>query len=82
MVVWQARELDRLTQRHIAYEWLCGDVSVNYHMLSDFRSNNVSSTQLLTASVATLMQQGLVELNEVAQDGLRVRARWNQDVSS
>src|ERR1700722_3245968 len=70
-----ARELDRLTQRHIAYEWLCGGVSVNYHTLSDFRSNNAAFLdQLLTASVATLMQQGLVELNEVAQDGLRVRA--------
>ena len=70
-----ARELDRLTREHIAYEWVCGDVSVNYHTLSDFRSNNgVFLSGLLTQSVATLLQQGLVNLQEVAQDGLRVRA--------
>jgi transposase len=73
--VGSARELDRLTQQHIAYEWLCGEVSVNYHTLSDFRGNNEAFLdQLLTESVATLMHQGLVDLNEVAQDGLRVRA--------
>jgi len=73
--VGSARELDRLTGLHIAYEWLCGGVSVNYHTLSDFRSDNEALLSgLLTQSVATLMQQGLVELQEVAQDGLRVRA--------
>ena len=38
--VGSARALDRLTQLHIAYEWLCGEVSVNYHTLADFRSKN------------------------------------------
>jgi len=73
--VGSARALDRLTEQHIAYEWLCGTVSVNYHTLSDFRSQNGAFlSDLLTQSVATLLQQGLVELEEVAQDGLRVRA--------
>jgi transposase len=73
--VGSARELDRLTREHLAYEWLCGAVSVNYHTLSDFRSDNEEFlSQLLTQSVAVLMQQGLVELQEVSQDGLRVRA--------
>ena len=73
--VGSARELDRLTEMHIAYEWLCGEVSVNYHTLSDFRSKNETLlSALLTQSVATLMRQGLVDLQEVAQDGLRVRA--------
>jgi transposase len=70
-----AREVDRLTRQHIAYEWLCGEVSVNYHTLADFRSQNEEFLSgLLTESVATLMEQGLVDLEEVAQDGLRVRA--------
>lgn len=70
-----ARELDRLTERHIAYEWLCGTVSVNYHTLSDFKNRNVEFfSRVLTQSVAALMRQGLVELHEVAQDGVRVRA--------
>ena len=29
-----ARELERLSQEHRAYEWLRGEVPVNYHMLS------------------------------------------------
>jgi hypothetical protein len=27
-----------LCKNHLAYQWLCGGVSVNYHMLADFRS--------------------------------------------
>lgn len=73
--VGSARELDRLTEQHIAYEWLCGGVPVNYHTLADFRSTNAALlSELLTQSVATLMHQGLVDLEDVAQDGLRVRA--------
>ena len=35
-----ARRLARLCEQHVAYQWLCGGVTVNYHMLSDFRSQN------------------------------------------
>jgi transposase len=70
-----ARALDKLCEEHVAYRWLCGGVGVNYHTLSDFRTaHEVVLDDLLTQSVATLMSQGLVELNRVAQDGIRVRA--------
>ena len=70
-----ARELDRLCQEHLAYQWLCGGMTVNYHSLADFRVNHLDVLdQLLTDSVATLLHQGLVELQRVAQDGLKVRA--------
>lgn len=70
-----ARQLDRLCKRDLAYMWICGEVGVNYHTLSDFRSNNAEFLeQLLTDSVAALMHQGLVTLEVVAQDGMRVRA--------
>jgi transposase len=70
-----ARELDRLCEAHVAYEWICGGVSVNYHTLSDFRVDHGEFLDgLLTASVATLLHQGLVKLERVAQDGVRVRA--------
>ncbi len=36
--VGSARQLDRLCQRDSRYRWICGGVSVNYHTLSDFRS--------------------------------------------
>ena len=70
-----ARELDRLCEAHAAYKWICGGVSVNYHTLSDFRTANVELLdRLLTQSVAGLMLEGLVTMNRVAQDGMRVRA--------
>lgn len=73
--VGSARALARLTETHDAYRWICGGVPVNYHSLSDFRVQQVAYLdQLLTDSVAALMVQGLVKLDRVAQDGMRVRA--------
>ena len=70
-----ARHLDKLGREHAAFEWLVGEVSINYHTLSDFRTDHVDVLDtLLTQGVATLMAEGLVELNRVAQDGMRVRA--------
>jgi len=73
--VGSARELNRLCQHHAAYRWICGGVSMNYHTLSDFRTEHVELLdRLLTESVASLMAEGLVTLDRVAQDGMRVRA--------
>jgi transposase len=70
-----ARQLSRLCERDLAYMWICGGVGVNYHLLSDFRTAHVDFLdQLLTDTIATLMHQGLVTLEVVAQDGMRVRA--------
>jgi transposase len=70
-----ARLLARLCQRDIRYRWVCGGVTVNYHLLSDFRTNFATELEdLLKTHVAALMSQGLVQLNRVAQDGMRVRA--------
>ena len=49
---------------------------MNYHTLSDFRTQHVELLdRLLTESVASLMAEGLVTLDRVAQDGMKVRAR-------
>jgi transposase len=70
-----ARELNRLCVNHVAYRWLCGGVSMNYHTLSDFRTQHVDLLdRLLTENVACMMSEGLVTLDRVAQDGMRVRA--------
>jgi transposase len=70
-----ARELDRLSRDRLPYEWLCGGVSVNYHMLSDFRSQGGEKwDELLTHIVAVLLEADLVKMDRVAQDGMRVRA--------
>lgn len=73
--VGSARALARLCTEHVAYRWLCGGVGVNHHTLGDFRTaHETVLDDLLTQSVARLMSAGLVELNRVAQDGVRVRA--------
>jgi transposase len=70
-----ARQVDRLCREHLAYEWLVGGVSVNYHTLSDFRMAHAEALDgLLTRHVAVLMAEGLVSLVRTAQDGIRVRA--------
>jgi transposase len=73
--VGSARALDRLCGEHNAYRWLCGGVGVNYHTLADFRVRHTNKLdRLLTVGVAALLKEGLVELDRVAQDGMKVRA--------
>jgi transposase len=73
--VGSARKLDELCREHAAFQWIAGDVSTNYHTLADFRTGHVELLDgLLTEGVAALVAEGLVDLNRVAQDGVRVRA--------
>lgn len=72
--VGSAREVDRLCYSHDAYRWLRGGVSVNYHTLSDFRvQQHAALDQLLTQSIAVLLQRGIITMARVAHDGTRVR---------
>lgn len=73
--VGSARALARLCEEHIAYLWICGGVTVNYHTLADFRVDHEEVLdQLLTQSIASLQAEGLIEIKRVADDGMRVRA--------
>jgi transposase len=73
--VGSARALARLCESHDAYRWLVGGVSVNYHTLSDFRvGHGELLDRLLTENVATLAACGVIDLDKLAQDGVRVRA--------
>jgi transposase len=73
--VGSARELERLCFEHRAYEWLRGNVPVNYHMLADFRVQHGDLLkELQVDSLAGLIAEGLVSLETAAQDGMRVRA--------
>ena len=70
-----AREIERRTTRDNPFRWICGGVSVNHDRLSRFRTGSTELLDdVLTNSIAVLMQQGLVSLKRVAQDGMRVRA--------
>jgi transposase len=70
-----AHRLKQLCTRDDPFKWLCGGVSVNYHTLSDFRTKHADwLAEQVIWSVAVLRSEGLVDLNRVGQDGLRVRA--------
>src|SRR3954465_6565717 len=75
-----ARELADLCLRHDAFRWLAGGVSVNYHTLADFRTDHPEFLEeLLTQSVEVLRRRGLIDLDRIAQDGMRVRASAGAD---
>ena len=70
-----ARALARLCESHDVYRWLCGGVSVNHHTLSDFRVGCADLLdRLLAEHVAALAEAGLIDLDMLAQDGMRLRA--------
>jgi transposase len=73
-----ARELERRCDQEtgeVAFLWICGGVSVNHHTLSDFRVDHVELLdETLTKSIAVLRHEGLVTMQRVAQDGMKVRA--------
>lgn len=70
-----ARELNRRCETDIPYLWILGGVTVNYHTLSDFRVKHAKLLeQLLVDTITSLIDGGLVSLETIAQDGMRVRA--------
>jgi transposase len=73
--VTSARALNDLCVEHLAYIWLCGGVSMNYHTLSDFRTQHLPALDaLLTQVLGCLDYAGLIAYEHTAQDGMRVRA--------
>lgn len=70
-----ARALARACGSVAAYRWLCGEVGVNHRILSEFRNDQGGRIEeLLCEHVASLSAARLIDLDEVAQDGVRIRA--------
>ena len=70
-----ARLLARLCDRDDVYRWFCGGVGVNHRTLGEFRVDHGDLlNRLLAQSVTALAAEGLIDLDELAQDGVRVRA--------
>lgn len=68
------RELARRCEESAAFGWLCGGVSVNHRLLSDFRSDHGDALDaLFTQVIASLVDKGVVKVSRVSQDGVRVR---------
>ena len=69
-----ARELARRCEDSAAFRWLCGGVSVNHRLLSDFRTDHGEALDaLFTQVIASLVEQDVVQVSRVSQDGVRVR---------
>lgn len=77
--VGSARLLDRLCQSDAAYQWLLGGVTVNHHTLSDFRTGaGPVLNELLSSSVAGLIATGVVQVETLAVDGMKLQAAANR----
>lgn len=69
-----ARELARRCEESAPFRWLCGGVSVNHRLLSDFRSDHGAALDgLFTQVIAALVDKEVVQVSRVSQDGMRVR---------
>lgn len=72
---YSAREVARLCERDAVYRWLCGGVSVNHRLLSDFRGDHADALdELFTQVLSILTSKGLVQIQRISQDGMKVRA--------
>lgn len=74
------REIAERCHYHPAYQWLTGADPVSAHSLSDFRTAHGEGLQELMAQVlALLASEGLVDLQQVTQDGTKIRAAAGSD---
>jgi transposase len=73
--VGSAREIARLVRTDDAYRWIVGGLEVGHHTLSAFRVGHGAALQvLMTDILGALMHRGVLSLDVVAQDGIRIRA--------
>src|SRR3984885_15327319 len=69
-----ARELARRCEESAPLRWLRGGVTVNHRLLADFRTDHGAALdQLFTQVIASLVDQELVSVSRISQDGVRVR---------
>src|SRR5208283_4776901 len=71
-----AREVARRCEYDPAFQWLTGLEEVNYHTLADFRVERQQELdELFTQVLAALSKEGLVTLEQVMQDGTKIKAQ-------
>src|SRR5713101_885594 len=70
-----AREVARRCEYDPAFQWLTGLQEVNYHTLADFRVEQQQELdELFTQVLAALSKEGLITLDQVMQDGTKIKA--------
>src|ERR1700675_3330714 len=71
-----AREVARSCEYDPAFQWLTGLAEVNYHTLADFRVEKQQELdELFTQVLAALSKEGLITLEQVMQDGTKIKAQ-------
>src|SRR6266581_2863774 len=71
-----AREVARRCEYDPAFQWLTGLTEVNYHTLADFRVEKQQELdELFTQVLAALSKEGLITLEQVMQDGTKIKAQ-------
>ena len=71
-----AREVARRCEYDPAFQWLAGLAEVNYHTLADFRVEKQQELdELFTQVLAALSKEGLITLEQVMQDGTKIKAQ-------
>ena len=74
------REISRLCEYDPAYQWLTGLEPVNYHTLSDFRVGHKEALdELFTEVLGLLSAEGLISLERVMHDGVKIKACASAD---
>jgi transposase len=70
-----AREVARRCDYDPAFQWLTGLDEVNHHTLADFRVDKQKELDgLFTEVLAALSKEGLITLEQVMQDGTKIKA--------
>jgi transposase len=70
-----AREVARRCEYDPAFQWLTGLMEVNYHTLADFRVEKQEELdELFTQVLAALSKEGVITLEQVTQDGTKIKA--------
>jgi transposase len=75
-----AREVARRCEWEPALQWLTGCETVNYHTLSSFRVEyRAELDELFTQVLALMSAEGLIRLEQVVQDGTKIKAQAASD---
>jgi len=75
-----AREVARRCEYEPGFQWLCGLEPINYHTLSDFRTQHGPALQELFVQVlGVLSAQKIVNLERVMHDGTKIQAQASRD---
>src|SRR5712691_4163311 len=70
-----ARDVARRCEYDPAFPWLTGLEEVNYHTLADFRVEKQRELdELFTQVLAALSKEGMITLEQVMQDGTKIKA--------